>query len=118
METPQTPSVLRGGGTSERGGSETYRVFVAGRSVPVTARAGLLLLDECSEGIVQTAASVPPGFSYGTVAYVQAQSVARFLAEREGFGGPARPVSVRIARADRCRRSARRSLCLCPAARE
>ena len=36
-----------------------------------------------SEGTVQTAASLPRGFSDGTVAYTQAQSVARFLTGRE-----------------------------------
>ncbi len=36
------------------------------------------------EGIVQTAASLPPGAMVGTVAYVQARSVARFLTERDG----------------------------------
>lgn len=36
-----------------------------------------------SEGIVQTAASLPRGFSNGTVAAIQAQSLARFMAGRE-----------------------------------
>ena len=36
-----------------------------------------------SEGAVQTANSLPRGFSNGTVAYAQARSVARFFAARE-----------------------------------
>jgi hypothetical protein len=36
-----------------------------------------------SEGVVQTAASLPRGFSNGTVSHTQAQSVARFVAGRE-----------------------------------
>ena len=35
-----------------------------------------------SEGIIQTAASLPRGFSDGMVAYAQVQSVRRYLAQR------------------------------------
>ena len=83
VEAPQAPSVVRGGGGSQPGGSEAYPSFNAAMSVPVTAGDGLLLPSNGSEGIVQTAASLPRGFWEGTLAYAQAQSVGRFLAGRE-----------------------------------
>ena len=83
VESPQTPSVVQGGGTAAGGGSEAYPAFAAAQSVPVSAGADLLLPANGSEGVLQTAASLPRGFSEGTVAYAQAQSVARFFAERE-----------------------------------
>ncbi len=84
VESPQTSSVVRAGGISAGGGSKSYPTFDAAHSVTVTAGTDLLLPTSGSEGISQTAASLPHGFSDGTVSYAQAQSVARFLAEHEG----------------------------------
>lgn len=53
------------------------------RTSSVVAGVDLVLPANGSEGAVQTAASLPSGFSDGTVAYAQAQSVARYLAARE-----------------------------------
>lgn len=53
------------------------------RTASVVAGADLVLPASGSEGAVQTAASLPIGASDGTVAYAQAQSVARYLAARE-----------------------------------
>ncbi len=83
VETPPTPRLLLGGGAAAEGGSESYPSFVASQSVPVTAGTDLLLPTNGSEGPAQTAASLPPGFSEGTLAYAQAQLLARFMAERE-----------------------------------
>ena len=44
-----------------------------------------------SEGAIQTANSLPRGFSSGTVAEAQAQSVARFFAAREEHSHGAMP---------------------------
>ncbi|MBV9653148.1 MAG: hypothetical protein JOZ42_01155 [Acetobacteraceae bacterium] len=97
VEMQPAPNVVRGGGVSAVGGSEAYPAFAAARSVPVTAGDGLLLPTVGSEGPVQSASSLPHGFSEGTVAYEQAESVARFLAQsdqrarataRNGGGSP------------------------------
>lgn len=54
-----------------------------GTSVVIVAGTGLLLPPNGSEGIVQTAASLPRGFADETVAYDQARSIERFLSGRE-----------------------------------
>ena len=71
---------LGGPALAEDGGSEAYP---AAQPVPVVAGAGIVLPGNGSEAAVQTAASLPRGFSEGTAAYMQAQSVARFFAARE-----------------------------------
>jgi hypothetical protein len=83
VETPPAAQVIQGGGIEAGGGSEAYPAFAAARSTVVTAGDGLLLPGN-GDGPVQTAASLPRGAMEGTVAYAQALSVARFLAEREG----------------------------------
>ena len=60
-------------------GSERYQVF-AGPSVPVVS--GQVLPPNGSEGIVQTANSLPPGFLIGTPEFEYAQSVNRYFAAR------------------------------------
>lgn len=45
-----------------------------------------------SEGTIQTANSLPRGFSDGTVAYAQARSMARFFAGREAHSRIAAPL--------------------------
>lgn len=57
-------------------GSQAYPSFT-GRSVVVTA--GGTLPTNGSEGIVQTANSLPRGFENGTVAYAQAKSIDNYL---------------------------------------
>ncbi len=57
-------------------GSQAYPSFT-GPSVVVTA--GGTLPTNGSEGIVQTANSLPRGFEDGTVAYAQAQSMDNYL---------------------------------------
>jgi hypothetical protein len=52
-------------------GRPSWIETVGGSDVPVTG----------SEGVVQTANSLPRGFEEGTVAYAQAQSVRRYLAQ-------------------------------------
>lgn len=84
FETTPAARSVRGGGLAASGSNEAYPTAFVGRSVPVVAGAGLVLPAGGSEGAVQTAASLPGGFSDGTVAYAQAQSIARFFAEREG----------------------------------
>ena len=61
-------------------GSETYPSSVPGSAVAVTQ--GPVLAANGGEGIVQTADSLPRGFSVGTPAYEYAQSVQRYYAAR------------------------------------
>ena len=82
VETPPVAQVVRGSSIGAGGGSEAYPAFAAGRSTVVIAGDDLLLPGN-GDGAVQTAASLPHGAMEGTVAYAQAQSVARFLAGRE-----------------------------------
>lgn len=83
VETPQVARPILGGGISAAGGAEAYPTFTATASVPVFAGADAVLPIGGSESAVQTAASLPRGFSDGTVAYAQAQSVRRYLAEQD-----------------------------------
>jgi hypothetical protein len=62
-------------------GSESYPDFVSAHAVPVTA--GQVLPPNGSEGVVQTANSLPAGFAVGTPAYNYAQSVQRYFAAQE-----------------------------------
>jgi hypothetical protein len=59
-------------------GSDSYPGFASANAVPVTA--GQVLPPNGSEGIVQTANSLPVGFAIGTPAYEYAQSVQRYFA--------------------------------------
>jgi hypothetical protein len=61
-------------------GSESYPSFASGKAVPIVA--GEVLQPNGSEGIVQTANSLPLGFTIGTPAYEYAQSVQRYFAAR------------------------------------
>jgi hypothetical protein len=60
-------------------GSEAYPIF-SGPTVPVIS--GGVLPSNGSEGIVQSANSLPRGFADGTPAYAYAQSVNRYFAAR------------------------------------
>ena len=62
-------------------GSESYPGFASAHAVPVTA--GQVLPPNGSEGVVQTANSLPAGFAVGTPAYDYAQSVRRYFAAQE-----------------------------------
>jgi hypothetical protein len=62
-------------------GSDSYPGFASANAVPVTG--GQVLPPNGSEGIVQTANSLPPGFAIGTPAYEYAQSVQRYFAAQE-----------------------------------
>ena len=59
-------------------GSESYPAFARANAVPVVP--GQVLPPNGSEGIVQTANSLPVGFANGTPAYEYAQSVRRSFA--------------------------------------
>lgn len=92
VETPQPARPVFGGSVAG-GGSEAYPAFAAASSVLVTAGVEAVLPANGSEGAVQSAASLPRGFSDGTVAFTEVQSVRRYLAERD-----ARPrLATRIA---------------------
>jgi hypothetical protein len=58
-------------------GSEAYQSSPPGRAVP--AMEGQVLPPNGSNGIVQTANSLPPGFQRGMVTYTQDKSVDRYL---------------------------------------
>jgi hypothetical protein len=58
-------------------GSEAYQSSAPGRAVP--AMEGQVLPPNGSNGIVQTATSLPPGFERGMVTYTQDNSVDRHL---------------------------------------
>src|SRR5689334_22433242 len=80
--------------TTVQSGSESYPVAVGTTLNPVVA--GNVLPANGSEGIVQSANSLPAGFANGTPASEYAQSVERYWASRQAIG------SVRtIARAGR-----------------
>ena len=70
-----TAQVVASGVASETG-SQAYPSFT-GPSVFVTA--GRVLPTNGSQGVVQTANSLPRGFEHGTVAYMQAKSVESYL---------------------------------------
>src|SRR5690348_14424293 len=61
-------------------GSETYPSSAPGSAVAMTQ--GPVLATNGGESTVQTANSLPPGFSVGTPAYEYAQSVQRYYAAR------------------------------------
>jgi hypothetical protein len=63
-------------------GSQSYQSSAPRYAVaPVDGR---LLPTNGSQGIVQTANSLPPGFAQGTPTYAQGQSTRRYLAEQAG----------------------------------
>jgi hypothetical protein len=72
-------------------GSETYPSFAEGGAVPVMS--GQVLPPNGSEGAVQSANSLPPGFSAGTPAYDTAASVQRYFAAQ-----PSRQILARSIR--------------------
>ena len=59
-------------------GSESYPAFSRASAVPVVS--GQVLAPNGGEGIVQTANSLPVGFTNGTPAYEYVQSVQRYFA--------------------------------------
>jgi hypothetical protein len=65
-------------------GSQAYQNSGPGYAVAVVD--GRVLPINGSNGIVQTANSLPRGFEHGTPTYTQAQSVQRYLAKQEGAG--------------------------------
>jgi hypothetical protein len=65
-------------------GSEAYPAAIGTTLNPVVA--GNVLPTNGSEGIVQTANSLPPGFTNGTSAAEYAQSVQRYWASRPANG--------------------------------
>ena len=71
-----------GGSALAGGGSDAYPAFAAAQPVPVVSGENLLLPGN-GDVSVQTANSLPRGAMEGTVAFAQAQSVARFFAARE-----------------------------------
>jgi hypothetical protein len=81
VEHPATGIIL-GSPPSIATGSDSYPDFVTSQAVPVIA--GGILPTNGSEGPVQTANSLPPGFTDGTEAVMYAQSVQRtFAAQAE-----------------------------------
>ena len=82
VEHPATTGVVLSSPAAVATGSESYPDFVASQSVPVTA--GGVLAATGSDGPVQTANSLPPGFTVGTEAANYAASVQRsFAAQAE-----------------------------------
>jgi hypothetical protein len=79
VERPATSGTILSSPAPVDTGSETYQGF-AGPSVPVVS--GQVLQPNGSEGVLQTANSLPPGFMYGTPEYDYAQSVQRYFAAR------------------------------------
>jgi hypothetical protein len=79
VERPATTGTVLSAPSLRDTGSETYQGF-SGPSVPVMS--GQVLQPNGSEGIVQTANSLPPGFLNGTPEYQYAQSVQRYFAAR------------------------------------
>ena len=79
VERPATTGTVLSAPSLRDTGSETYQGF-SGPSVPVMS--GQVLQPNGSEGIVQTANSLPPGFLNGTPDYQYAQSVQRYFAAR------------------------------------
>jgi hypothetical protein len=88
----QPHAVLANPSTAQTG-SEAYPVAIGTTLNPVAA--GNVLPSNGSEGIVQSANSLPRGFENGTPAFEYAQSVGRFRASRPAIdiahARPARP---------------------------
>jgi hypothetical protein len=72
---PSTSVVAAPPGTDT--GSEAYQSSAPGHAVPTME--GQVLPPNGSNGIVQTANSLPPGFERGMVTYTQDKSVDRYL---------------------------------------
>lgn len=79
----QVPALVANPVASDAG-SQAYPTFASAPLATVTA--GGTLPANGSQGPVQTANSLPSGFETGTVAYAQAQSVRRYLAQQEPRG--------------------------------
>jgi hypothetical protein len=79
VEQPPTTGSILSSPALVQTGSETYQ-GLTGPSVPVMS--GQVLPSNGSEGAVQTANSLPPGFTLGTPEYNYAQSVQRYFAAR------------------------------------
>ena len=77
VERPASTGTIVSSPARADSGSESYQGF-AGPSVPVIS--GHVLPSNGSEGIVQTANSLPPDFMVGTPEYAYAQSVQRYFA--------------------------------------
>jgi hypothetical protein len=82
---PDFPGLLQPGAVlanpmTAQTGSEAYPVAVGTTLNPVVA--GNVLPTNGSEGVVQTANSLPPVFANGTSAFEYAQSVQRYWASR------------------------------------
>ena len=91
------PRAVLANPTVAQTGSEAYPSIVGTSSNPVVA--GGVLPANGSEGIVQSANSLPRGFANGTPAVEYAQSVERYWASRQAIG-TARNVA-RLNRPDR-----------------
>ena len=78
VERPPTAATIFSAPSRFDVGSESYPGFSTGSAVPIVA--GGILQPNGSEGIVQTANSLPPGFMNGTPQYEYAQSVQRYFA--------------------------------------
>ena len=89
VERPATTGTILSSSAPADTGSETYQA-VGGPSVPVMS--GQVIPPNGSEGIVQTANSLPSGFLIGTPEYNYAQSVQRYFA-----GRAAREMQARVA---------------------
>jgi hypothetical protein len=79
VERPATTGTILSSPALIDTGSESYQRF-AGPSVPVMS--GQAVQPNASEGIVQSANSLPRGFMVGTPEYDYAQSVQRYFASR------------------------------------
>jgi hypothetical protein len=80
VERPATAATIFSAPPRIDVGSESYPSFPSGNAVPIVA--GGVLQPNGSEGIVQTANSLPLGFTIGTPAYEYAQSVQRYFVAR------------------------------------
>ncbi len=76
----QAPGQVTANPLTSDTGSQAYPNFAVGEPVPVIE--GQVLPQNGSEGSVQTANSLPPGFENGTAAYEEAQRVARYFASQ------------------------------------
>ncbi len=81
-ETGQTPMMFKMPPNSVSYG-RTAMATAIGHYRTVTATTGEVLPTNGSQGVVQTANSLPVGFENGTVAYEQYASVQRYLAQQD-----------------------------------
>ena len=93
VERPATAATIFSAPAQVDVGSESYPRFNRGSAVPIVA--GGVLQPNGSEGIVQTANSLPPGFMTGTPQYEYAQSVQQYFAAQASRAMQARVVRAR-----------------------